>query len=68
MKVALGSSPPLMLMAFRFLAAGLPAPYFFRNPVLGLALGTLFLGEPLRPADLAGSALVAAGIYGVQRP
>lgn len=41
--------------------------YFFLNPVLGLFLGALLLGEPLGPGDLAGSAAVAAGIYLVQR-
>ncbi|HUF92773.1 MAG TPA: EamA family transporter [Candidatus Limnocylindria bacterium] len=41
--------------------------WFFLNPVLGLLLGALLLGEPLRPQDLAGAAAVAAGIYLVQR-
>lgn len=41
--------------------------YFFLNPVLGLFLGALLLGEPLRLQDFAGSAAVAAGIYVVQR-
>ena len=41
--------------------------YFFLNPVLGLFLGALLLGEPLRVQDFAGSAAVAIGIYLVQR-
>jgi drug/metabolite transporter (DMT)-like permease len=41
--------------------------YFFLNPVIGLFLGALFLGEPLRVSDYLGSAAVAAGIYVVQR-
>jgi drug/metabolite transporter (DMT)-like permease len=42
--------------------------YFFLNPVLGLFLGALFIGEPLYPLDFVGSAAVALGIYLVQRP
>ena len=41
--------------------------WFFLNPVLGLALGAVLLGEPLRVVDFAGSAAVALGIYVVQR-
>jgi drug/metabolite transporter (DMT)-like permease len=41
--------------------------WFFLNPVLGLLLGALLLGEPLRGQDFAGAATVAAGIYLVQR-
>ncbi len=41
--------------------------YFFLNPVLGLFLGALFLGELLSPTDFVGSAGVALGIYLVQR-
>jgi drug/metabolite transporter (DMT)-like permease len=41
--------------------------WFFLNPVLGLFLGALFLGESLSVADFFGSAMVAAGIYVVQR-
>jgi drug/metabolite transporter (DMT)-like permease len=42
--------------------------WFFLNPVMGLFLGALLLGEPLRTADFLGSAAVAVGIYVVQRP
>ena len=41
--------------------------WFFLNPVLGLVLGALLLGEPLGAQDFAGAAAVAAGIYLVQR-
>jgi drug/metabolite transporter (DMT)-like permease len=41
--------------------------FFFLNPVVGLFLGALFLGEPLRPVDFLGTAGVALGIYLVQR-
>jgi drug/metabolite transporter (DMT)-like permease len=41
--------------------------WFFLNPVLGLFLAALVLGEPLRAGDFIGAALVAAGIYLVQR-
>ncbi len=41
--------------------------YFFLNPVVGLFLGALLLGEPLRPQDFAGAGAVALGIYLVQR-
>lgn len=41
--------------------------WFFLNPVLGLFLGALVLGEPLRLEDFAGGAAVALGIYVVQR-
>jgi len=41
--------------------------WWFLNPVLGLGIGALVLGEPLGLRDLAGGAVVAAGIYMVQR-
>jgi drug/metabolite transporter (DMT)-like permease len=41
--------------------------WFFLNPILGLFLGALVLGEPLRPEDFAGAGAVALGIYVVQR-
>jgi drug/metabolite transporter (DMT)-like permease len=41
--------------------------YFFLNPILGLFLGALLLGEVLGFADFAGSGAVAVGIYIVQR-
>jgi drug/metabolite transporter (DMT)-like permease len=41
--------------------------YFFLNPILGIFLGALLLGEPLQARDFAGAAVVAAGIWLVQR-
>jgi len=41
--------------------------YFFLNPVLGIFLGALLLGEPLHARDFLGSAVVAVGIWLVQR-
>lgn len=41
--------------------------WFFLNPVIGVILGALILGEPLRLGDFLGSATVALGIYIVQR-
>jgi drug/metabolite transporter (DMT)-like permease len=41
--------------------------WFFLNPVLGLFLGALVIGEPLRALDFAGGLAVALGIYVVQR-
>src|SRR5262249_39662902 len=37
--------------------------YFFLNPVFGLLLGALFLGEPMSAVDFAATAAVALGIY-----
>jgi drug/metabolite transporter (DMT)-like permease len=42
--------------------------YFFLNPIFGLFLGALLLGEPLGAVDFAGFAAVALGIYLVQLP
>ena len=41
--------------------------YFFLNPVFGIFLGALLLGEPLHTRDFAGAAVVAFGIWVVQR-
>jgi drug/metabolite transporter (DMT)-like permease len=41
--------------------------WFFLNPILGLVLAALLLGEPLGARDLVGAAGVGAGIYLVQR-
>lgn len=59
-----------MLIWFWLLAHGdatRASAYFFLNPVIGLFLGALLLGEPLAPADFLGSAAVGLGIYVVQR-
>jgi drug/metabolite transporter (DMT)-like permease len=41
--------------------------FLFLNPVIGLFLGALLLGDPLRAVDFVGAAGVAVGIYLVQR-
>jgi drug/metabolite transporter (DMT)-like permease len=41
--------------------------FLFLNPVFGLFLGALILGEPLRPIDFLGAAGVAVGIWIVMR-
>lgn len=41
--------------------------FLFLNPVVGLFIGALLLGEPLRPFDFVGTIGVAVGIYLVQR-
>jgi drug/metabolite transporter (DMT)-like permease len=65
-----GLSWVAMLIWFWLLAHGdatRASAYFFLNPVLGLFMGALVLGEPLRGADFAGAAAVALGIWLVQR-
>jgi drug/metabolite transporter (DMT)-like permease len=49
--------PPTRVSSFTFLA-----------PVFGVLAGNLMLGEPITPSLLAALALVAAGIYLVNRP
>lgn len=59
-----------MLIWFWLLRAGdatRASAYFFLNPVFGIFLGALLLGEPLHARDFAGAAVVAFGIYVVQR-
>jgi drug/metabolite transporter (DMT)-like permease len=41
--------------------------YLFLNPLIGLALGALLLGEALHPLDLLGGIGVGLGVYLVQR-
>lgn len=66
----LGVSCAGMLIWFWLLRHGdasRASAYFFVNPVIGLFLGWLLLGEEFHPQDLAGSVAVALGIYLVQR-
>lgn len=66
----LGVSCAGMLIWFWLLRHGdasRASAYFFLNPVIGLFLGWLLLGEPLHSQDFAGSVAVALGIYVVQR-
>lgn len=68
--LALFVSCGAMLIWFFLLRSGEAArasAFLFLNPVLGLFLGALILGEPLRSLDFVGSAGVALGIYLVQR-
>lgn len=68
--LALCVSCGAMLIWFFLLRSGDAArasAFFFLNPVLGLFLGALLLGEPLLLQDFAGTVGVAAGIYLVQR-
>jgi drug/metabolite transporter (DMT)-like permease len=41
--------------------------FLFLNPVFGLFLGALILGEPMAPLDFVGTAGVAAGLWLVMR-
>jgi len=43
------------------------ASFHFLNPFLGVATAALVLGEALGPADIAGVAVIMAGILAVQR-
>lgn len=43
------------------------ATFHFLNPFFGVAIAALVLGEALGPADLAGVAVITAGILAVQR-
>ena len=42
------------------------ATFHFLNPFLGVAIAAMLLGETLRPFDLLGVAVIAAGILAVQ--
>ncbi|MEZ0396258.1 MAG: DMT family transporter [Anaerolineales bacterium] len=48
--------------AFARLEAGVAALTFFAQPVVGAALGAIFLGDKITPLFLAGGALIAAGL------
>jgi drug/metabolite transporter (DMT)-like permease len=47
--------------------AGRASAFLFLNPVIGLFLGAVLLGDPLGAVDFVGAAGVALGIYLVQR-
>lgn len=68
--LVLGVSVGAMLIWFLLLRSGDASranSFFFLSPVLGLFLGALLLGEPLRPFDFAGAIGVGLGIYMVQK-
>jgi drug/metabolite transporter (DMT)-like permease len=48
--------------ALRDVTAGTMAIFVFVQPLVGVALGALVLGEPTRPSALAGAALIALGV------
>jgi drug/metabolite transporter (DMT)-like permease len=47
--------------------AGRASSFLFLNPVIGLFLGALVLGDPLRAVDFVGAVGVALGIFLAQR-
>lgn len=49
--------------AFALLEAGVASLTFFAQPLVGTALGAIFLGERLTPLFLIGGILIGAGIY-----
>ncbi|HYF90709.1 MAG TPA: EamA family transporter [Symbiobacteriaceae bacterium] len=68
--LALAVSCGAMIIWYQLLRTGdasKASAFFFLNPVVGLFLGALLLGEPLYGFDLVGTVGVAAGIYMVQR-
>jgi len=48
-----------------YVDTGTVAVYFFAQPVVGAALGAVFLDETLGPAFVAGGGVMAVGIYAV---
>ena len=64
--VVLGYSIWFWLMG-RYSAASLHS-FTFLTPIFGVIAGNIILGEPLKPAVLAGLALVALGIWLVNMP
>ncbi|WP_436927870.1 DMT family transporter [Halosimplex amylolyticum] len=50
-----------------YVSAGTVAVFFFAQPVVGAALGAVFLDEHLGPGFAAGGALMAAGVWAVSR-
>ena len=65
--VAFASYAAWFWLVARYPASRLAA-FTFLTPVFGVALGGLLLGEPIGPGLLAAVALIAAGIYLVNRP
>jgi len=68
--LALAVSCGAMIIWFQLLRAGdasRASAFFFLNPVVGLFLGALLLGEPMHTFDFVGTVGVAIGIYLVQR-
>lgn len=62
-----GAAMLIWLWLLRHGDATRASAWFFLNPVLGLFMAAVALGEPLRGVDFLGAAAVALGIYVVQR-
>lgn len=65
--VVSGAAMFLWLWLLRHGDATRASAYFFLNPVLGLGMAALVLGERIGSLDLLGSVAVALGIWAVQR-
>jgi drug/metabolite transporter (DMT)-like permease len=48
--------------AFATLDAGIASLTFFAQPVVGTALGVIFLGEVITPSFVAGGILIGLGL------
>lgn len=53
----------LWYKGLEFVPAGTVAVFFFAQPVVGIALGALLLGESTGPTFLAGGAIMAVGVW-----
>ena len=58
----------LWAFGLRHLAAGQAAPFANLNPLVGMALAVVALGEPLSPVHLVGSVLILGGVWLTARP
>jgi drug/metabolite transporter (DMT)-like permease len=65
--VAFASYAAWFWLVTRYQASRLAA-FTFLTPIFGVAFGGLLLDEPIGPGLLAALALMAAGIYLVNRP
>jgi drug/metabolite transporter (DMT)-like permease len=48
--------------ALEFVSAGTMAAFIFVQPVVGLAVGALFLGEPVTAYALLGATIIVGGV------
>lgn len=53
----------LWYKGLEYVPAGTVAAFFFAQPVVGIALGALLLGEAVGPAFLFGAAVMALGVW-----
>jgi drug/metabolite transporter (DMT)-like permease len=56
----------IWLLLVRRIGATRASTFHFLNPFLGVAIAALLLGEALGPLDIAGVAIIMAGILAVQ--